>query len=97
MDKANLISVKRFCTLHQVPVTFIHELHDYELIEVISTNNNTYLKTTQLYHVEKMIRLHYDLEINFQGIDAIHNLLKQIEVLQDEVQTLKNKLHRFED
>jgi hypothetical protein len=41
--------------------------------------------------------LHYELHINIEGIDAIYNLLKQVELLQLEIRTLKNKLNSYED
>ncbi len=92
MKTTNLISIQQFCVYYKVPEKFINELQEYELIEVIVTENESYLKITQLHKVEKMIRLHYDLEINFEGIDAIYNLLQQIEILQKQIVVLNNKL-----
>jgi hypothetical protein len=37
---------------------------------------------------------HYELHINIEGIDAVHNLLKQVEHLQLEIRTLKIS-HKF--
>lgn len=97
MDTANLISIQQFCTHYNVPKTFINALHEYDLIEITITEDENYLQTKQLYDVEKMIRLHYDLDINFEGIDAIYNLLKQVENLQAQIRILKNKLNSYED
>ena len=97
MNTTHLISIQQFCTLYDVPVTFIEALHDYELVEITITENETFLQTKQLNDVEKMMRLHYDLEINLEGVDAIYNLLKQVENLQSQVRTLKNKLNSYED
>ena len=96
MNTTNLISIQQFCTLYNVPVTFIEALNDYELVEITITENDTFLQTNQLNDVEKMMRLHYDLEINLEGIDAIYNLLKQVENLQSEIRVLKNKLNAYE-
>jgi hypothetical protein len=92
MKTAKLISIQQFCEYYNVPKTFINALHEYELVEIIVTNDENYLKTAQLNEVEKMMRLHYDLDINLEGIDAIYNLLKQVESLQNEIVTLKNRL-----
>ena len=97
METTNLISIEKFCVHYQVPVTFINALHEYELVEIIDTNNATYLKVTQLHEVEKMMRLHFDLDINFEGIDAIYNLLKQVESLKSEITLLNNKLRLYEE
>ena len=43
------------------------------------------------------MRLHYDLDINIEGIDAIYNLLKQVEELQSQIITLRNKLNFYEN
>lgn len=41
---------------------------------------------------KKMVRLHNELDINPEGIQAIHHLLGQVESLQEEVAALKRKL-----
>jgi hypothetical protein len=97
METNEFISIKKFCTFYNVPVRFIGALQEYELIEITISDNENYLKTNQLNTIEKMIRLHFDLDINIEGIDAIYNLLKQVEQLQDEVRILKNKLNSYEN
>ncbi|TJY35767.1 chaperone modulator CbpM [Pontimicrobium aquaticum] len=92
METKNLISIQQFCKHYNVPKAFINTLHEYELVEIIVKSDEQYLKTTQLREVEKMMRLHYDLDINFEGIDAVYNLLKQVESLQNEINKLKNRL-----
>ena len=46
--------------------------------------------------MEKIIRLHYDLEINMEGIEVIKNMLDKMEALQDEVRKLQNRLNIYE-
>jgi hypothetical protein len=96
METTHLISIQQFCSHYNVPVSFINALHEYDLIEITITDNTNYLKTNQLNDVEKMMRLHYDLDINIEGIDAIYNLLKQVEDLQSQIITLRNKLNFYE-
>tara|TARA_R110002073_G_scaffold13377_2_gene57153 strand:+ start:19075 stop:19371 length:297 start_codon:yes stop_codon:yes gene_type:complete len=97
MEAKNLISIQQVCKQYSVPMAFINALNDYELVEIIVTKNENYLKITQLQEVEKMMRLHYDLDINLEGIDAIYNLLNQVEILQEEIKHLNNKLRFYED
>lgn len=97
MDTTYLISIQEFCTHYNVPITFIETLHEYDLVEITITDNENYIKTNQLSDIEKMMRLHYDLDINLEGIDAIYNLLKQVEDLQSQIITLRNKLNFFEN
>ncbi|SEA55751.1 chaperone modulator CbpM [Bizionia paragorgiae] len=96
MDTTHLISIQQFCKHYQVPVTFINALQEYELVEITVTETDHFIKTTQINTVEKMMRLHYDLDINLEGIDAIYNLLQQVERLQEEVRMLKNKLNAYQ-
>ena len=97
MEDQDFISIQQFCSHYKIPVTFIEALEDYELIEIVRTKNVKYLDKSKINEVEKMIRLHYDLDINLEGIDAIYNLLKQVEVLQNKIMELNNKLRFYED
>ena len=92
MKTETLILVKQFCVSHDIDITFITALQNFGLIEIIVVEENQYLYPQQLKEVEKMIRLHYDLEVNLEGIDIITNLLKRIENLQIELVTAQNKL-----
>ena len=96
MKTENLISIQQFCRHYNVPEDFITALHEYDLVEVTITETENYLQTNQLNDVEKMMRLHYDLNINLEGIDAIYNLLKQVEHLQSQITELKNKLDAYQ-
>lgn len=97
MKTKKLILIEQFCTYHKVPVSFINTLFEYDLIEVVEIKEKFFLEVEKLHQVEKMMRLHYDLGVNFEGIDAIYNLLKQLELLQSEVMLLNNKLSRFKE
>lgn len=96
METKNLILIEQFCMHHDIEFSFINSLHDFGLIEVIELNDAKYLANEQLKDVEKMMRLHYELDINLEGIDAISNLLKQIGDLQRELIATQNKLRLFE-
>ena len=97
METKNLVLIEQFCLHHQIDFSFIHALNEFGLIEVIVVENNQYLQHEQLKDVEKMMRLHYELNINLEGIDAIANLLNQINQLNQELMAAKNKLKFFED
>lgn len=97
MKTTNVVSIQQFCSHYKIPVTFIYELQEYELVEIIDTENEHYLHLKQLHKVEKMMRLHYDLQINLEGLDVISNLLIQLESHQNEIILLKNRLQFYED
>ena len=91
------ISIIEFCNFHHVEHSFIHSLCEYGLIHTIRIEEDEYIEQEKVRELERMIRLHYDLEINTPGIDAINNLLERISSLQDEVRQLQNRLKRYED
>lgn len=97
METKNLISIQQFCSQYEVPITFINELHEFELIEIIAAKNKNFIKATQIHRIEKMMRMHYDLEINLEGIHVIDNLLEKLEDLQNQVTALNNRLRLYED
>lgn len=96
MNSKNLIQIKQFCRYHEIENTFITELNNYGLVEIIIQEEDEYLQPEQLPAIEKMIRMHYDLKINLEGIDAIYHLLNKIELLQQNLKETQNKLRLFE-
>jgi hypothetical protein len=90
--ETKLIAIEEFCTYYNVDFSFIEALHNLGLIEIVPVNENRFLYEQHLKDVEKMVRMHYDLDINIAGIDAIAHLLKRIDHLQQEITVLKNKV-----
>lgn len=96
MEPEKYISITELCTYYSVEHSFIYSLKDFGLVEIITFEEQEVIPEEQVRDFEKMLRLHYDLDINLEGIDAIHHLLNQIGELQEEVKQLKNKLSRWE-
>ncbi|KFF10162.1 chaperone modulator CbpM [Flavobacterium hydatis] len=96
MNSKNLIQIKQFCIYHEIEDSFIAKLNNYGLVEIIVLEEEQYLQPEQLPAIEKMIRMHYDLKINLEGIDAIAHLLNKIEALQKNLTATQNKLRLFE-
>lgn len=88
----NLIATLDICTYHEVEYTFISSLSDAGLVELKVVNNTTYIPESDLQKLERMIRLHHDLEINIAGIEAITHLLARVEQMQEEMRVLRNRL-----
>jgi len=96
MTVTGLIGALEFCTYHGVEYTFIHSLHEAGLIETRTIKSELYIPENELQKLEKIIRLHQELEINLAGIESIFHLLTRIEDLQDEARKLRNRVNRFE-
>ena len=97
MKTSNLIAVEEFCIHYKVPKTFILTLKEYELIEISTIAQQEFIREKEIRRIEKLMRLHYDLQINFEGLDAIYNLLEKIDQLEEQILHLRNKLNRYED
>ena len=41
---------------------------------------------------DELTRLHYDLSINIEGIDVIHNLLRRMRLMEQELSVLRRQL-----
>jgi hypothetical protein len=91
MEQAKLIPVKDFCTHHNIEYSFISSLENSGLISVTSVKRSSFIHTDEMYKLERFVRLHYELDINLEGIETINYLLERIESLQHEILKLKNK------
>lgn len=96
METNNLILIEQLCIHHNIEFSFINTLQEFGLIEVIIIEDNKYIANKKIKDIEKMMRLHFELDINMEGIDAISNLLLQIDNLQKELISTKNKLRLYE-
>lgn len=95
METNNLILVEQFCSNCDVNFSFIKALNEYGVIEIVVLDDKKYILNEQLKTLERAIQFHYELNINIEGIDVIHNLLDQIDDLQEELRLTKNKLKTF--
>ncbi len=96
MENNELIPVYHFCVVHQVEISFIDVLQQYGLVEVMKIDDNSYLKESQLADAERYVRMHYDLDINIEGIEAIRHLLEKLDQVQQQNRSLQNRLGRYE-
>jgi hypothetical protein len=97
MQTEDLIAVKEFCSSHNLEISFIQTLQQYDLIRITTIEETTYIHINELQQAEKMARLHNELGINIEGIDVIKHLLLRMENMQEEIVALKNKLSLYEE
>jgi hypothetical protein len=90
MEQDELIPVQDFCLYHNIEYSFINSLENSGLISVTSVQQSTFIPVDEMPKLEKFVRLHYDLDINVEGIETISYLLEKIEAMQEEILKLKN-------
>lgn len=97
MQNEHLIPADKVCTQHNIELSFISRLHENGLIEITTVEETKFIPEEHLSELEKLIRLHYELDVNLEGIEVITHLLQRIEILQDELKGTKNRLRLYED
>ncbi len=92
-----LISIHKICESYQIPDSFFEELRQFDLVPMEIQSGELMIDPSNLPQIEKILRLHFDLNINLEGIDVIIALLQQIEDLKSEITVLKQRLKLYED
>lgn len=97
MDKDNWIQLQTICAHYQVEASFFTNLHDLGLIEIETMEQSLCVHENQIHDLERIIRMHHELELNPEGIDVVFNLLQKIEHLQKELMIVQNRLRLYEN
>jgi chaperone modulatory protein CbpM len=97
MSSEELIPAHEFCTFHHVELSFIHSLHDSGLIGMTIHDGAVFLPAGELPKLEKLVRWHYELSINTEGIEALSHVLQRLEYILQENSSLRGRLRHYED
>lgn len=97
MSTENFIPLETLCTHYNVELSFFFNLNEIGLIEVQTVEKIQYVHQDSIYEIEKMIRIHQDLEVNLEGVDVVFNLLQKIDSLKEELMALRNRLRLYEN
>ncbi len=91
-----VITIREYCLINPpAEPHFIESLLESGLIELAPEAPEPAISYDALGDLERLLRLHYDLEINLAGLETIHHLLHRMEVLQMEVRRLKDYERAF--
>ena len=97
MNEKPLISAQILCSHYNIEISFVDALNKMGLIQIEIIEQNQFIHQDQISDLEKIIRLHNDLNMNLEGIDVVFNLLKKEKALRDELNALKNRLRLYEN
>lgn len=87
-----LIKITEYCISYDISPSFLHSLEETGIITLTVIGEDQFIHVDQLIELERYIHLHYDLEINMEGMDAIRHLLLRLEELQQQIHHLKNEI-----
>ena len=97
MQTEEMIIVNEFCVHHNINISFINALQQSGLIDITQRDEILYLHESQLPHLEKIVRLYYEMDINLEGIETITYLLSRMNEMQQEIRTLHTRLNLYEN
>ena len=96
MQAEDMIPAAEFCIHHNIDLSFIYSLNESGLIEISWTEEKLFVPVNQLEHLERMVRLHNEMDINLEGIEAISWLLQRVNEMQKQIAALSNRLAMYE-
>ena len=96
MQTEEMIAADEFCIHHNIELSFIHSLNKSGLLEILHTEEKIFVPVIQLNHLERLVRLYYEMDINLEGIETITYLLQRMNDMQQQIAHLSNRLSRYE-
>lgn len=97
MKMENYISVHHLCEMYQAKISFFRELDDQGLLEIETLEDSLFLHKDRLHEVDRIIRIHRELNVNIEGVDVVLNLLNRMEKLKDELSRVQSRLRLYEE
>lgn len=81
--------------IYEVEESFIESLQDIGLIHVVDQEEERFIEYDDLSDLEQFIRWHYEMDINVEGIDALHHMLERMRSLHSEIAQLRHELQFY--
>ena len=91
-----LIPTDTICSQYNIEISFVDALNNMGLIQIEIIEQNQFIHQDQIGELEKIIRLHHELNVNLEGIDVVLNLLQKEKELRDKLNSLRNRLRLYE-
>ena len=97
MQTEEMIPAEEFCVHHNIELSFIYSLKEIGLLETSGTAEKIFVPVVELGKLEKLARLHYEMDINLEGIETITWLLQRLNEMQQQLLRLSNRLSQYEN
>ena len=92
----NFIAISALCIYYKVELSFFDNLNEMGLLQIKTIEKTQYVHSDAIFEIEKMVRIHQELDVNTAGIDVVFNLLQKIDALQNELISTQNRLRLYE-
>jgi hypothetical protein len=97
MIDEHFIPTQTLCSQYNIKISFVDALNRMGLIQIEIIEETQFIHQDQLGDLEKIIRLHYELNVNLEGIDVVFNLLEKEREIRKELTALQNRLRLYEN
>jgi len=97
MQTEEMISADEFCIHYNIEKSFLYSLKESGLLDITMVEEKMYIPVHQLYQMEKLVRLYYEMDINLEGIETITYLLQRMNEMQQQIIHLRNQLSIYEN
>lgn len=100
-EKLFSISFDELCQHEEIDSQLIVELVEHEIVVPLQASEKRNNKeqwlfdTGSLQWIQKAVRLHHDLEIDWVAVAVVIDLMQQKEALQKENEVFRHQLERF--
>lgn len=96
MEREKYILVSHYCQHAHIEDSFVQRLQEYGLVQFEKREDDFFIDEKDITEIERMFRLHHDLGINFEGLDAIKQMLSRLRKMEKEMALLQKKLRLYE-
>ncbi len=96
MINSNYILITQYSEYSNIENSFLENLFEYGLIRFEKEDNAIYINEEDIPEIERLYRLHQDLGINFEGLDAINHMLRKLEKMEKTINLLRKKIDLYE-
>ena len=91
----NRLLYSEYLQIYEVEQSFVDSLDESGLIRIVFQDDEKFIEYDDLSVIEQYNRWYYDLNINVEGIEALHHILERVKNLQSEIEILNNELRFY--
>ncbi len=96
MQTEEMIIANEFCRHHNIELSFIYSLEESGLLQTETVGESVFVPVNQIAHLEKLVKWHYEMDINIAGLETITHLLSRLDSMHHQIINLSNRLSRYE-
>ena len=83
-------TIAQIIEYYPIELSSLYHLNELGIIKILTIEETDYIHHNELPELERIIRIQQDLNISFEAMDIVINLLEKIKELQSENDRLQN-------